>query len=231
MRIFADVLEMVKEVERDLFEMGIRVQSDTMQDKDVHDNKDYETLEIQAYGYQLTGFDKLDMMIEYLKGDLEWAKREFAERTSYVYFNPGLAWTLRRKVWGPFIRDGKFAYTYNERIREQLPSIVEELQKRPNSRQAIMTVYDRHQDMGNWGGKDRVPCSLYYHFFIRENKLHMIYSMRSCDFLTHFVYDVYLAIRLQEYVALLLGVETGIFTHMIHSLHAYQKDMVERGIF
>jgi len=233
MRIYNNAMEMVREVERDLFEMGIRVQSATMQDKYVADNKDYETLEMQAYTYMLTklDFDKLIQMIEYMEGNLQWADHEFADRMADEYINPGITWKLNGELWEQFLRDGQFAYTYNERFREQLPQLVRELTVRPNSRQAIITMYDRHQDMNNWGGKDRVPCSMYYQFYIRDEKLHMIYTMRSCDFLTHFCHDVYMACRMQLYVGAELGLPTGNFTHFIGSLHAYNKDMTARGIF
>lgn len=230
MRIFNNAMEMVREVERDLGEMGIRVQPATMQDKDVSGDKDYETIELQAYGYTLTRFDKMDEMIAYLGGNKDWADAEMADRTRPEYVNPGTAHELL-PVWAEFLRDGQFAYTYNERFREQLPQVIRELTVRPNTRQAIVTMYDRHQDMNNWGGKDRVPCSLSYQFYNRGDRLHMIYVMRSCDFLTHFVHDVYLASGLLRHVADAIGVKPGHLTHFIGSLHAYQKDVAKRGIF
>jgi len=234
MRIYKDPNEMVREVERDLFEMGIRVQSGTMQDKDVHDNPDYETIEVQAYGYTLTDCNPMlvrEGVIKYLHGNPEWAETEFRDRINPDYINPGCAWELYREVWAEFLRDGQFAYTYNERFREQLPQVIRELNVRPNTRQAIMTMYDRHQDMANWGGKDRIPCSLSYQFYIRGGQLHMIYTMRSCDFLTHFCHDVYFAAKLLHYVALHTRQPAGHLTHFMGSLHAYKKDMDKRGIF
>jgi thymidylate synthase len=226
-------MEMVREVERDLFEMGIRVQPATMQDKDVTGNSDYETLEVQAYGYMVTTVNDpvpLFSMIDYMRGNLEWAQNELRDRESSEYINPGFTHRLM-PVWEEFIRDGQFAYTYNERFREQLPLIIRELNLRPNTRQAVMTMYDRHQDMGNWGGKDRVPCSLSYQFYIRDGRLNMIYTMRSCDFLTHFSHDVFLAIGILKYVAMHTNTPAGMFTHFIGSLHAYRKDLVGREIF
>jgi thymidylate synthase len=221
---------MVREVERDLFEMGIRVQSDTMQDKDVHDNKDFETVELQAYPYMLTSWNDVNDMVNYI-GNLYWVKAEFMDRVDSKYLNPGNAYKVNESLWNEYLRDDQFAYTYNERIREQLPQLIRELKKRPNSRQAIVTMYDRHQDMNNWGGKDRVPCSMYYQFYIRKGKLNMIYTMRSCDFLNHFTHDVWLALRLLEWVANAIHMESGVFTHMLGSLHAYQKDLKARGIY
>ncbi len=233
MRIYNNPMEMVREVERDLFEMGIHVHPDTMQDKNVKDNPDFDTLEVQAYGYTLTNWtvEGLERMVEYLNGNMKWAKEEANDRVYPYYINPGTTWLLAKDLWKPFIRDGKFAYTYNERFREQLPYVMHELNERPSSRQVIMTMYDRHQDINNWGGRDRIPCSMYYQFYKRNNKLNMIYTMRSCDFLTHFVHDVFFAIHLLGHVAQGTGSEIGNFVHFIGSLHAYQKDLKERGIF
>jgi len=231
MRIYKDAMEMVREVERDLWEMGIRVQSSTMQDKDVHDNKDYETVELQAYPYMITSWPDKNEMVEYLKGSIHWCRVELANRLSAKYLNPGTSWVVNEPLWQEYLRDGQFSYTYNERLREQIDQLVRELQIRPTTRQAIITMYDRHQDMGNWGGKDRVPCSMYYQFYVRRGTLNMIYTMRSCDFLNHFVHDVWLALGLLEAVASATGMKVGVFTHMIGSLHAYDKDMKARGIY
>lgn len=233
MRIFINPYEMIREVERDLFEMGIQVQPESMQDLDVKDNPDYETLELQAYGYTLTNAtkEKLTEAMDYMKCNTEWAMSEFADRVDDRHINPGNSWELRKEVWVPYIHDGRFAYTYNERFREQLPYILWELSKRPNTRQAVMTMYDRHQDITNMGGKSRIPCSMYYQFYIRNGQLNLIYTMRSVDFLTHFMYDVYFAVRLLEFVASVIKVPIGHFTHFMGSLHAYKKDMQKRGIF
>jgi len=233
MRIYNDPVEMVKEVERDLFEMGLRVDCHTVQDKNVEGDSDYQNLELFGYTYRLTSFtsQKLSEMIAYMKGNEEWAKHELVDRLSPEYINPGKAYKKWEKVWKPFLRDGTFSYTYNQRIRDQLPCVIQELKKRPNSRQAIITVYDKHLDMNNWGGLDRVCCSLYYQLFYRSGKLNMIYSMRSCDFLTHFVHDVYFAIGILRYVAKELDWDVGFFIHFLGSLHAFRKDMEGRGIF
>jgi thymidylate synthase len=233
MRIFNHAMEMVREVERDLFEMGITVCPETMQDKVAGAKAEFETIEVQAYGYTLTNLDmnKVYEAIDYMKGNKEWAVFEMIDRIDPRYINPGKAYLNAPELWEQFLRDGQFAYTYNERFREQLPTVIRELQLRPNTRQAVMTMYDRHQDMNNWGGKDRIPCSLTYQFYIRGGQLHLIYTMRSCDFLTHFIHDVFFAVSLLNYVADELRVPVGNMTHFMGSLHAYKKDMTTRGIF
>ena len=92
-----------------------------------------------------------------------------------------------------------------------------------------MTMYDRHQDMMNWRGLDRIPCSLTYQFLIREGKLHCIYSMRSCDFVKFFQSDVFCTAELTRYIASSLEIPVGSLTHFLGSLHAFKKDL--EGVF
>lgn len=235
MRIYIDPVEMVKEVERDLFEMGTTYQSTSVQDKIVKDDPDYETIELIGTGYKLdlsnVRQEQLDEMALYKKDQeyFNWIVAEVNERIDAVGHNPGEAWTHDRKTWGQFLRDGLFSYTYSERWAEQLKYVYAELKRNPNSRQVIMTMYDRHQDMMNWGGRDRVPCSLSYHFLIRNGKLNLIYNQRSCDFVNFFQADVFITINLQMIVASVLGVGLGNFVHNINSLHAFKKDL--EGVF
>lgn len=232
MRIFDDALVMVKEVERDLFEMGLEVPSSTVQDKQVKNNPDYIMKELFGYSYALTQPNNLHNMVEYLSGNIHWCDAEHAERVSSKYIeNPGTAWYLDPTFWKKYLHDGKFAYTYPGRIWFQLSPILAELQKNPSTRQAVITIYDQHLDISNIGGKKRVPCSMHYQFFIRQEKLSMIYSMRSCDFLNHFVHDVYLGYHLLMHAANKLGIPVGIFMHHIGSLHAFKGNLAERGIF
>jgi len=55
--------------------------------------------------------------------------------------------------------------------------------------------------------------------------------MRSCDFLVHFPVDLMLAMRLQTWFAKLLDLNVGLFTYFTGSLHAYHKEIKDRGIF
>jgi len=230
MRIFNNCLEMIKEVERDLFEMGIKYQSATVQDFDASKDKAFETLELNGYAYKLTSMDQLDEMLDYMKISKLWVEAEHIERLDPGFENPGKAWKLYR-VWEQYLHDGIFQYTYSERLREQLAYVIRELRRNSNTRQAVLTIYDRYQDMMNWGGKARVPCSLSYQFIIRNRKLRLIYSMRSCDFLKHFAADVALALLLQGEIAKELKLNPGTFTHFLGSLHAFHGDMKDRGIY
>lgn len=229
MRIYTNWDECYNEVLRDLAEMGIVVRPKTMQDKNVEGNPDYETKELQNYSYTL-----LDPKSQTITGVVQpWADAEFKERIDSIHYpiNPGEAWKLRKDVWSEYIHDGKLAYTYNEMLwnNNQLGKVIDRMLKDPDSRQLWVSLWNPNKDPDLLGGVSRVPCSLGYGFQVREGKLNMHYVMRSCDFATHFCNDVYLAIKLLEWVSNMTGFPVGNFTHTMFSVHVYNKDI--KGVF
>lgn len=234
--MFIDWEEAQEEIKRDLAEMGIEVRPKTMQDKVIEGNEEYFTKELQNYSYTI-----LDVKSSMITGVSQpWADAEFEERVYDPwdrseevgidipdFVNPGTAWELRKEVWTEFMHDGKMAYTYNERFwnNDQLRKIIDRLKEDHDSRQLWLSVWDPCTDPDKLGGVSRVPCSLGYNFQFRDGKLNIHYVMRSCDFSTHFKNDVYLAIKLLEYVAKEAGLEVGNFTHSMFSLHVYKKDV------
>jgi len=233
-RIYNDAMAMVREVERDLYEMGVKYQSTTVQDQFVGNDPGFETLELMAYAYTLkrTVGQEMGQMMKYMGANGDWALAELNERISGSP-NPGSAWELASEQWKPFLRDGKFAYHYPERLAYQLKYVIQELKDRPNTRQALATMYDVHQDMMNWGGLDRVPCSISYHFILRNKELILVYNQRSCDFLKFFATDVFITCGMLHHVArcLVLPPSSCRFVHVINSLHAFKKDLDARGIY
>lgn len=113
-----------------------------------------------------------------------------------------------------------------------LDDLVEVLLEDPLTRQAYLPVWFP-EDLGAARLKKRVPCSLGYHFLRREDRLHVLYPMRSCDFIRHFRDDVYLTIRLLLWVLEQCQladprnwdhVTPGRFTMVISSLHMFKRD-------
>lgn len=257
MRIYQNPFEAFKEVERDLFEMGISVHPQTMQDKGVRNDPNYLTKEIRGYAFKIVDWTwhiehikrALHHLFEEKTDDvLTYILAEFRERVCGKASNPGTAYLHRKNLWEEFLHNGKFAYTYSERITPQLQTILEELRTNPESRQAIINIHSnicpelnlisvrqntvaKSQDLHLRGGGGRLPCSMYYQVMVREKKVDLIYCMRSCDFLVHFPVDVSLALLLQDWFADSLGLKTGTFTYFCGSLHAYNVNMVERDIF
>jgi len=150
-----------------------------------------------------------------------WADVEFEERVDTYPHNPGKAWAQLPEVWEPMKeKDGRYSYTYSERMCFHLREVLAELRNNPLTREAFLAVWDPSLDVF-FLSKRRVPCTIGYLFQIRDSKLHMTYLQRSCNFLKHFHDDCYLAVRLQQWVAEKLGVPMGSFTHWIGSLHTF----------
>ena len=120
-----------------------------------------------------------------------------------------------------------YRFTYGD-----LNDIVETLVADPLTRQAYLPIWFP-EDLGAVRLGKRVPCTLGYHFILRNNRLHLIYPMRSCDFVRHFRDDVYLTIRLLLWVLEQCKladpknwstITPGTFTMHITSLHMFESD-------
>lgn len=226
MRIYSNFKEALNEIKRDLKEMGIKVTTQTMQDK--QRDEGFETLELQNYIYTVINPDT-----SYLHPTQPWADAEFKERVSGDPLNPGTAYMLRPEIWEEYLEDtiyptgewGKsFSYTYPERMWYQLGLIINELIERPDSRQLFLSVWDPSKDIHKLGQR-RVPCTLGYYFQKRQGFVHITYLQRSADFYTHFQNDLYLAVRLLKWMCELADCKPGRFTHWVGSLHVYADDV------
>lgn len=232
MRIYSSSYELMSEMGRELNSYGQIVKPKTYQNKNIEGNEDFVTKEIICQQYCLTSLQDPTWLFFYSRSR-EWADAEFQERidTSAI-INPGKAWELRKDLWEQFLVNGKFDYTYNERIIHVIKPLIRLLKDDNDTRKAVLPIFNGDMDGldTDWyDGSRRIPCSMYYDFLIRqdgkgEKVLHICYHQRSSDFVTHFGNDVYLAWRLMEYVAKEVGVKPGYLYHTIDSLHTYQKD-------
>jgi len=231
-RIFENLKEAMNEIERDIMEMGIRVHTQTMQNKVIKDDDAFSTMEVQNYSFSI-----LNMEEKYSE-DLAWCIHEFAERVSGESMNPGQAWEKRHETWEPFLVDGKMDYTYADRYSykkdrlNQFQSVIEILKADPDSRQAILHMHfpDDVEKATNMVNPIRIPCSMYYQFMVRRGKLDVIYNMRSSDYDTHFLNDIWLADELRNYIAKAIGIKPGIFHMNVGSLHRY-KNYTTKHVF
>lgn len=241
MRVFSNCLEMVSEVERELFEMGIQNWPSTFQDKTIGNDPDYLTKELIGYSYALTNYEDMDSIFTFYGGELrekglKYCEVEFNDRLTRPPVNPGLSYMIRKDLWGRFLEsDGKFSYTYSGRMGDQVQKVIDNILHTQGSRQNLISIYNPSIDSQRIGGKRRIPCSLVFQFLPRvisgEKTLFMTYMMRSSDFYSHFANDVYLAIKLLKYISHKTGYNPGTFIHFMSSLHAYQKDWGKRRIF
>lgn len=131
-----------------------------------------------------------------------------------------------------FSDDGKTlhgAYGYrwrhwpgNPHWSDQLEQLVELLQGQPNTRQAVLTMWNPTTDL-NVSKRD-VPCNVTVFFDRRHNVLNMTVICRSNDVLwgAYGANVVHFSI-LQEYMAAKVGAKIGRYRQYSHNFHAYLK--------
>lgn len=103
---------------------------------------------------------------------------------------------------------------------DQLSAIVKLLRADPDSRRAVLQIWDAEDDLGV-ASKD-LACNTQAMFKVRNGRLNMIISNRSNDV----VWGCYGANAVQfsmllEYMAARIGVEPGVYRQMSDSFHAY----------
>ena len=239
MRIYDNARELMSEMGRDLWEMGLLNKPKTYQNKDISQNEDMVTKEEICKQYCLTSLPDCGYLFIYTRTK-NWAEQEFKERISGEQLNPGKAWELNPGMWEEFLvkteQGMKFDYTYAERFNRKngtstngtvLDEVVELLKNDPDTRKAIIPIFTGSDTKHYWGDA-RIPCSMYYDLLIRDcgigKQLNLVYHQRSSDFVGHFGDDVYLAWCMMEYIAEKVGVKPGFLFHTIDSLHCYKRD-------
>ena len=112
-----------------------------------------------------------------------------------------------------------------------LNDVISLLHREPHTRQAYLPVWFPEDTGVSHGG--RVPCTLGYHFIMRDDALHVVYYLRSCDYRRHFRDDIYLTVRLLIWMLSELkkrdafwgGVSPGTYTMHVTSMHIFQADL------
>jgi len=240
--VFRNFREAANEIQRDLNELGVDVFAG-------YQSVDYTTLstdqanglvtkELRNYDYRVLQPSLADLTIP----SPEWFDQEWVERQMGIEgdpVNPGHSWSYRRDLWVPLLEGyqdelhpGEFAYTYSERLgrQGQVFRAIDALVSMPHTRQAIVSIWDPTLDILRLG-KRRVPCSLYYQFFLRDGELDTVYAMRSNDFGTHWANDVGMAMKLAAFVVAHVNERAGMkyrlgsLTQMVGSLHVYKADV------
>lgn len=103
----------------------------------------------------------------------------------------------------------------------QIANVTELLTKKPDSRKAVVQLFDRHDIVGEY---QDVPCTCTLQFLLRGDKLHMFTNMRSNDVFLGLPHDVFCFTMLHEIMARTLSVEPGSYRHAVGSLHLYDKN-------
>ena len=224
---------------------------------DVSDSQAHDTYELMNTTLWLDIPENQHELENMIEPDMPWSEGHFQERVAGKPVNPGdwhHRWPYHGNSEALHQRDDQKRYDHNYMERfwpklagnasqphqgirfsyGDLADVVAQLQREPLTRQAFLPIF-HPEDTGATAGQ-RVPCTLGYHFIIRENKLHMVYYLRSCEIYRHFKNDIYMAMRLAQWVRnqvfnlranrdlSLNAPEMGSLTMHITSLHGFVGD-------
>ena len=127
------------------------------------------------------------------------------------------------KTFAQFMDDGTFWGGYGERIQNQVLVAGQKLIMDNDTRQAVVTIWDKDKD--NVPGKHDYPCTLSLTFQVRDHCLELHTTMRSNDVWLGLPYDIFQFTQLQITMARALGFGLGAYYHHAVSLHLYTRDM------
>ena len=186
---------------------------------------------------------------ELIMPNLPWAEDHFKERVAGDPSNPGEEyknWPWWNDQDAKTMIDGRFTHTYQERFWPtkidpppdgvrysygDLRSVIGLLSENPLTRQGTFPIFFPEDTGARHGG--RVPCTLHYHFMLRQGRLHLWYPIRSCDAVRHFRDDIYMSVRLAQYVlnqlydprSVWAEVELGFLNFQAYSFHVHKGDI------
>jgi hypothetical protein len=138
-------------------------------------------------------------------------------------------WPKQAGNWKYIKRDEQGRGTHGIRYPYgDLDDVVNLLRREPFTRQATLPIFFPEDTGAVHGG--RIPCTLHYHFLRRGDHLNLWYAIRSCDAVRHFHDDLYLAVRLCQWVLRELT-ERSVY-HADDGTSGYDDDwyMVEPGM-
>jgi len=117
------------------------------------------------------------------------------------------------------VERGNWEYTYHQRMEKQIPWVIGELKRNPDSRRAVVVVRDE-TDLET----QSPACLQILQFMIRGEALHLKVVFRSNDATKASFMNAYALVMLQKRIAEALKIPVGSYTHRAHSFHVYERD-------
>ena len=108
---------------------------------------------------------------------------------------------------------------FGQRGHDQVQNVIDILNAHPASRRAVIQIFNA-EDINS--ARKEIPCTTTLQFFVRDDRLDMITTMRSNDAYWGLPHDVFCFTMIQELIARSLGREIGIYRHFAGSLHLYK---------
>lgn len=231
-----------------LMDEGIDIDVGRWQGYPTEGKPDLVTKEIINLQWTAQMPESIEEAQDMIQPNLPWAEDHFQERIGGEPTNPGfeyMNWPWWHGQDEASMPGGIFTHTYQERFwptkrqPEGVPigyryaygdlnDVISHLAQNPLSRQATFPIFFPEDTGAKHGG--RIPCTLHYHFLVRNNRLQMWYPIRSCDAIRHFRDDIYMAVRLGQYVLGRLNwpmIEMGYLNFNAYSFHAHKGDLRE----
>lgn len=126
-----------------------------------------------------------------------------------------------------FSDDGRtLSGAYGPRFLSQVRYVTDILSAQPDTRQAVMTLWERNPRPSR-----DIPCTVSLQWLLRDNKLHCIAFMRSSDCWLGWPYDVFSFSMMSAYVLLQMqntgagnDYELGTLRILAGSQHIYARD-------
>ncbi|WP_373073853.1 thymidylate synthase [Sulfurimonas sp.] len=219
-----------------LLESGQEVETQKWQGKDNHP----KFLELLHATAMIPMAQNIEDMKQEAQPMLPWADIHFDERVGGEPLNPPPSHKLWLRGNEEYMSGTKFSHSYPERFWSKtlhngirydigdLGDLIQLLIKEPDTRQAYLPIYFPEDIFAARSG-ERIPCTLGYHFIVRNGKLDLFYPMRSCDVIRHMHNDLYLANRLALFVkeqAHLKDIKLGNIHFVATSLHCFTSDRI-----
>jgi hypothetical protein len=217
-----------------------------------------QTREIQNALIEVPIEKSIEDWQSFMHPNLPWAEDHFLERVSGEPLNPGVEyqnWPWYKGGVEDHKETGQFSHTYMERFWPRfagdgspdaerfagenfgirfryadLNDLVQLLAEHPYTRQAYLPIWFPEDGAASLQG-ERVPCTLGYHFMLRNGQLHCFYPMRSVDFVRYLRDDIYMAGRLALWLCEKVpgffqrGITPGKLTFFASSLHIFEGDV------
>ena len=117
------------------------------------------------------------------------------------------------------VEKGKWDYTYHLRMEKQIPGVIYELQRSPESRRAVISTREQQEIFS-----ESPSCMQHLQFFIRGGALHCKILFRSNDATKAAFMNAFALIMLQKRIADELRLPVGSYTHRANSFHVYERD-------
>lgn len=239
-RIFKDCLEMIQEMDRELKVSGITVPVKHYQNQKL-EGSDQNTKELIGVNFIISKpfLKKREMLDFVFKGEADniehYCHAELQDRINRSGVNPGESYKIRMDLWQKLMSkdaEGKFDYTYSERInyQNQLDNAIAALLDDEHTRRSMVMIFQPEDSQDAAGFQTRIPCSISYQFLIRNNKLMVLYYIRSNDYFKHFAIDIWLTEAIMDHVYQSIvgrypNLRKGSLNYYAGSFHAYNEDL------